>query len=218
MKKALKEVLDSFQGVDGDETLLQKEIQTLNTLFFFGGYFQVNNKKIYLTDIEFYYHEEGTGDKIKDFIMYHTNDHEKKNIDYFPLGSFNAHVSGVDFTFENKDKQYRASILIRGVKIVNDNGEITFETRPTYVYEYLLMGKPLFNDGVHIKWVDAERPINLEQIKQTYRKNVCQYDKGGNRIAYQKGLNQLPVRIGKKVYCQCMRKWRFYLNKQDDSR
>ena len=27
MKKALKEVLDSFQGVDGDETLLQKEMQ-----------------------------------------------------------------------------------------------------------------------------------------------------------------------------------------------
>lgn len=218
MRKTLKEVLDIFQGVNGDEIQLLKEIQVLNTLFFFGGYFQVNNRKIYLADIEFYYHEEGIRNKMKDFIMYHTNDHEKKIVDYFPLGSFNAHVSGVDFTFENRDKQYRASILIRGIKIVDDNGKVTFESRPTYVYEYLLMGKSLFDSGINIKWVDAELPIKLEQIKQTYRKNVCQYDEEGNRIEYQDGVNQLPVRIGRKVYCQCMRKWRFYLDKQDDNR
>ena len=221
MKNTLKGILEAFQGAHGDKKLLLEEMDKLAHHFFFGGYFQVNNRKIYLRYLDFYYHDDGEGAMIKDFILYHISDKIKdpsmKN-EYYPLGSFNAHVSGVDFTFENKDRQYRASILIRGIKVVDKDSEPIIETRPTYVYEYLLMGKPLFNDGVHIKWVDAERPINLEQIKQTYRKNVCQYDKGGNRIAYQKGLNQLPVRIGKKVYCQCMRKWRFYLNKQDDSR
>lgn len=145
--------------------------------FFFGGYFQVNNRKIYLRDIEFYYHEEGDGAKIKDYIMYHISDKIKdptmKN-EYYPLGSFNAHVSGIDFTFENKKKEYRASILIRGIKVIDKDSEPIIETRPTYVYEYLLMGNSLFDDGIHIKWIDEELPT--EPMQQGYRKNVCQYD------------------------------------------
>ena len=144
MKNTLKGILEAFQGAHGDKKLLLEEMDKLAHHFFFGGYFQVNNRKIYLRDIEFYYHEEGEGAKIKDYIMYHISDKIKdpsmKN-EYYPLGSFNAHVSGVDFTFENKDRQYRASILIRGIKVVDKDSEPIIETRPTYVYEYLLMEK-----------------------------------------------------------------------------
>ena len=134
MKNTLKGILEAFQGANGDEKLLLEEMNKLAHHFFFGGYFQINNRKIYLCDIEFYYHEEGDGAKIKDYIMYHISDKIKdptmKN-EYYPLGSFNAHVSGVDFTFENKDRQYRAAILIRGIKVIDKDSEPIIETRPT---------------------------------------------------------------------------------------
>ena len=167
MKNTLKGILEAFQGANGDEKLLLKEMNKLAHHFFFGGYFQVNNRKIYLRDIEFYYHEEGDGAKIKDYIMYHTSDKIKdptmKN-EYYSFGSFNAHVSGIDFTFENEDKKYRASILIRGIKVINKDSKPIIESRPTYVYEYLLMGNSLFDDGIHIKWIDEELPTEpMEQ-------------------------------------------------------
>lgn len=210
----LKETLNAFQGVNGNGELLLKKMQELACHFFFGGYLKVNDTKNYLCDIEFYYHEEGEKGQIKDYVMYHISDKIKapnqKN-KYYPLGSFNAHVSGVDFTFENGDKQYRASILIRGIKTVGKDGNTIIETRPTYVYEYLLMGKSLFDDGVNIKWIDEEIPI--KPIEKAYRKNVCQYDCSGNKVEYQDDSNNKPVTIGNTKYCQCTREWRFWISK-----
>ncbi|MCS3161578.1 hypothetical protein NXX71_12375 [Bacteroides faecis] len=218
MKNTLKGILEAFQGANGDEKLLLEEMNKLAHHFFFGGYFQINNRKIYLRDIEFYYHEEGDGAKIKDYIMYHISDKIKdptmKN-EYYPLGSFNAHVSGVDFTFENEDKKYRASILIRGIKVIDKDSEPIIETRPTYVYEYLLMGNSLFDDGIHIKWIDKELPI--EPIEQGYRKNVCQYDSFGNKIEYQGDANNKPVTIGKKSTVNVHVSGGFGLNRLGDN-
>ena len=59
MENTLKGILEVFQGANGNEELLLKEMNKLARHFFCGGYFQVNNRKIYLRDIEFYYHEEG---------------------------------------------------------------------------------------------------------------------------------------------------------------
>lgn len=84
--------------------------------------------------------------------------------EYYPFGSFNVYVSGVDFTFINKDKKYRASILIRGIKIVDKDSKPVIETRPTYVYEYLLMGNSLLDNGISIKWVDEE--LAVESVEQ----------------------------------------------------
>ncbi len=58
---------------------LQKQYTCIAEYVFFEGYFDVNGKrKIYPTDIEFYYHEEDA-EGLKDPIMYHTDDHEKSN-------------------------------------------------------------------------------------------------------------------------------------------
>lgn len=214
MKNTLKEILNAFQGVNGNEELLLNEFKKLACHFLFGGYFQVNDRKIYLRDIEFYYHEENERAKIKDYIMYHISDKikdSKKKNEYYPLGAFNAHVSGVDFTFENKAKQYRASILIRSVKIVDKASEPVIEARPTYVYEYLLMGKTLLGDGLIVKWIDEELPV--EPMLQKFRKNVCQYDHLGIRIEYQNDSKNKPVIIGRRKYCQCTREWRFGVGK-----
>lgn len=59
MENTLKGILEAFQGVNEDEELLLKEMNKLARHFFFGGYFQVNNRKISLRDIEFYYYKEG---------------------------------------------------------------------------------------------------------------------------------------------------------------
>ena len=94
-----------------------------------GGYFLIDKKYIIdLGSIELYYHEEEG--EIKDYIMYHTNDHPSKsrvfNLEggypYFEFGSFNLHQSGIDVTFENEDQKYRASFLIRSYRVLK-NGE-----------------------------------------------------------------------------------------------
>ena len=51
MENTLKGILEAFQGANGDEKLLLKEMNKLARHFFFGGYFQVNNRKIYLRDL-----------------------------------------------------------------------------------------------------------------------------------------------------------------------
>ena len=47
--------------------------------------------------------------ELNDSKMYHKG----KGIPYFPVLSFYPHESGVDVTFENKEKGFRASFLIR---------------------------------------------------------------------------------------------------------
>ena len=74
------------------------------------------------------------------------------------------------------------------------------------------MGNSLFDDGIHIKWIDEELPT--EPIEQGYRKNVCQYDPFGNKIEYQNDSSNKPVTIGKKKYCQCIREWRFWIKEK----
>jgi hypothetical protein len=115
------------------------------------GYFLVNNEYIIdLGAIELYYHEEnGT---IKDHIMYHTNEHLPKNYKevikykggypYFKLGSFNLHTSGVDVTFENQNKKYRASFLIRSYRVLKKENEedvkslvMPFDACSTHIFD-----------------------------------------------------------------------------------
>ena len=182
---SLYKTLDEFTGVtdikDENEKFLKLDHQFLEIAkyIFYGGYFSVNdNRRIYPEDIEFYYHEEDENG-LKDPVMYHTNDHEKKNIPYFPIGSLNFHISGVDVTFENEYKKYRASFLIRkysvfdfdrnGCRITKKN-----ETRSTYIYDDMLMNIPIFN-GINIKWVDEQVNIENQKITKSCRTNVAAY-------------------------------------------
>ena len=180
----LNSVLDSFQGVteikDEKEKLsnLSSQFEAIAKDVLLGGCFEINGvRRIYPLEIEFYYHEEGENG-LKDPVMYHTADHEGKMLDYYPLGSLNCHISGMDVTFENQEKQYRASFLIRKYRVCEyESGEWVekkeCEKRSTYIYEDMFMNIPL-SDGINVKWVNVE-PINLaEEILSKYiKQNRC---------------------------------------------
>lgn len=77
------------------------------------------------------------------------------------------------------------------------------------------MGNSLFDDGIHIKWIDEELPT--EPMQQGYRKNVCQYDPFGNRIEYQGDANNKPVTIGKRSTVNVHVNGGFGLNRLGDN-
>ena len=78
--------------------------------------------------------------------------HYGENVPYFPkAGSLHPHRSGVDVTFENEDKEYRASFLIRAYRN-GPKGEK--ETHPTYLREEMFGEASFSGKGLCIKWVD----------------------------------------------------------------
>mgnify|MGYP000003548123 FL=1 len=198
-------VLKNFQGVREEqgenEKLRNLAVQFMNVAenILLGACFEVNGvRRIYPLEIEFYYHEEGD-DGLKDPVMYHTNDHENKQLDYYPLGSLNCHVSGIDITFENEEKHYRASMLVRKYKVCDyDGGEWVAkekkecEVRSTYIYEDMFMNIPL-SDGITINWRSFKSADSLESICVKPRINVAEYKKDKNG-KYQK------VEISKDEY------------------
>ena len=214
----LLEHLKDFSRVNGNMEVLNKTIESVASHFLYGGYFAVGGKKIFLTDIEFYYHEEGGSVKIHDYIMYHIN-HKCKDGEFTPFefGSLHAHVSGIDFTFEDPAGKYRASILIRGAR---KEGEDKPETRPTYLYDYFLMHNPVFGDGFSIRWhdIDYDPEKDFVKIDSHVRKNVPQYyehdcdnGKKGERIMAKDREHDAKdeLKLGKVTYLQCPREWRY---------
>lgn len=168
----LEECLKAFEGAHGDETKLTEPFGLLARKLLYGGHFEVSSngkllRCVYLHTVEFYYHEED--DKVKDYIVYHRNKEGKDTyFPPFPVGSLNAHQSGIDITFEdwrNGDRpKYRASALIRAFKVKEGNAT-SFKTivqpkknlppdiefRSTYLYDYLFMGAPV--SDLRIQWV-----------------------------------------------------------------
>lgn len=219
----LNDILSSFNGGHfSSEDALTAEFAKLAKKLLYGGHFRVmNSKDIYLEEIEFYYHEEGDGkNKIKDPIMYHTNDHDGKTLPYFKLGRFNLHTSGVDVTFENKKEAYRASFLIRAYSI--DKGDI--EHRSTYIYDDMLyMGIPI-GEPIEIEWIEDEIDKNIEnlQLEGTWRINVPEYEKNESgeyekdekgkyikREALESHCKEDTFVYSKIRYVKCHRPWRF---------
>lgn len=233
-------ILGTFTGVtdfqkEDKENELARQFMLLAKKLLYGGYFLVNERRrIYLEDIEFYYHEEQT-DGLKDPAMYHTSDHEKRDdLPYFILGSMNCHVSGIDITFENQVKEYRASFLIRGYRVeslTNDTWTETkkYEKRATYIYEDLMMGISL-NSNLTIGWVNEKMQSENYEIGVGCRINVPAFikdengrfvkDGNGNYMKEEIGeaqYNNLPEGLQSeyfsysgKRYRKCNRPWRFY--------
>lgn len=202
----LKEALFPFQGANENESCLAEQLSCLARYFLYSGYLLINSKtKVYLRDIEFYCHEE-TG-SVKDPIVYHRNTKKNNNVKYCPLGLLNAHESGIDITFENEQKQFRASILIRGFNVIE--GEATlpaeYNRRSTHIYEALFMQSSLL-EGIHIEWIHKLiTPYQNGKIETSVRVNVCKYDESGNKITYEgSGLC-----TENKKYIQDERQWRF---------
>ncbi len=203
----LKEALSLFQGANGNETNLTEQFSHLVKYFLYSGYLLINSKtKVYLRDIEFYYHEEIGS--VKDPIMYHRNTKRNKDVKYFPLGLLNAHESGIDITFENEKKQYRASILIRGFNIIEEEATLPVEynRHSTHIYEALFMQASLL-EGIHIEWIhEPVTPYQNDRIETAVRVNVCKFDENGYKKAYKEGSGS-PTENNK--YTQDERQWRF---------
>lgn len=163
------------------------------------GHFRVVNKvegpeivrEIHPTALELYYHEEGVGG-FKDPIMYHTNDrkiadHRKKKkpeeyfiergipgLPYYPLGNENPHTSGIDITFENPAKQYRASLLIRKYEVVYESGVKMNVDNSTEIYDDMLLNGIPMNDADWVEWIDGDEEV--KEIQRGWRQNVPAYD------------------------------------------
>lgn len=225
--ESVTSIKDENDKLDG----LESQFSKIAKCVFNEGYFQINNsRRIYPTVIEFYYHEEKK-EGLKDPIMYHTSYHDKKcdnGNDYYPLGALNFHVSGVDVTFENKSKQYRASFLIREYDVYerNTNGEwiiIKSETRSTYIYEDMLMRIPVFG-GINLQWI-SEHSLTDYVYGMDVRKNVASYhlvEEPGKPDKYEKDsisdaeYQNLPEEQQKYYftysghkYKKCTRKWSY---------
>lgn len=165
------------------------------------GYFLVNNKYIIdLGAIELYYHEEEGS--IKDYAMYHIPERyqspetkvfqlEKEannELPYFKFGSFNLHQFGVDVTFENPEKKYRASFLIRSYRVLKV--EDVANGYPSYVttdFDHNM--SHIFDDMFYagsstpITWVKFSKGVTIEQSS---RKNLKKTDFIDNSIVKSK--------------------------------
>ena len=227
-KNTLYEALAGFNGVtniklDSEKrVILSKQFSELATKIFNTGYFEVNGcRRIYPTVIEFYYHEEVEGGLL-DPIMYHTNLNNKEQVDYYPFGSFNFHVSGLDVTFEKKD-EYRASFLIREYDVYSLKNGVWLkdksECRSTYIYEDMLMGLSVF-DGISICWV-TEKSVCEYSVTTTERKNVASYHKENDKYIKDEISNDeykklsdsekaLYFSYSGKKYKKCTRQWSYH--------
>ena len=194
MMNKLIEVLNRFKGAIDTEKPLEKQFEEIATYLLTGGYLLCNNKyRLYITSVEFYYHEEvESAGRIEDPIMYHRNKrnhyiNDFEELEYFPVGTFYPHESGVDITFECPGK-YRASALIREFYITRaDNPneyhnwkyyspksgwgkERSIDIRPSYVYEWLFNGLEMGKSTFY--WVDeANHSVKVNPNPQK-RKNV----------------------------------------------
>lgn len=218
----MEKILSIFTGVteEKDEQAkmnkLYDQFCKMSKELLYGGYFLIEeNKRLYLDDIEFYYHEELPGG-LKDPIMYHTNDNEgkKKPLPYFEMGRLNLHTSGVDVTFENEEKHYRASFLIRGFHVGNED----YDPHSTHIYnEMLYMGLPL-GKPIEIVWVSEAQDYKDNYIPIGIpRQNVAEYKYQNGKYTKiectEKDFDpKLYYRSSGKIFKQCQRKWRFRRN------
>lgn len=180
----------------------------------YGGHFHVectNNGgsgyDIKLNKIELYYHDENEGGHI-DPIMYHTNLHTPyylkdrgiKTYPYYALGALNLHTSGIDVSFENEAKQYRASFLIRDFTVYDaEDGKVISKVMAdpysTHAFDWF------FPNGIcevtmkQITWIEDMPDKKAEKcsIGQDVRQNVPLYDEHNKKIPET----------------QCQKKWQF---------
>lgn len=119
-----------------------------------GGHFEINDgTKIFPLEIEFYYFNEDVHapKELNDSKMYHKG----KTIPYFPILSFYPHESGVDVTFENKEKSFRASFLIRRYEYQYiDPEEKGMTDNPRHLWEDMFGYHTMNGGGINIRWVD----------------------------------------------------------------
>ena len=171
-------------GIIWNEVEVGKCFYPCAEVFLCNGYFLLNDEYVLdLGSIELYYHEEYDGG-IKDHAMYHTNErlpqsykdklkkyspeklpyfykviYEHSGYPYFKIGSFNLHQSGVDITFENEEKGYRASFLIRAYRMQKkddfNNENILYDPCSSHLYDDMYnAGLLSIGNNSTIVWVE----------------------------------------------------------------
>ncbi len=160
MESKLYKTLKAFKGAKGDEKNLFAEFENIANAAFFSGYFLVNGGtmdvyKLKLTCVEFYYHEDEGNIKDKSKYL------KGKDEFGYALGAICPNPSGIDVLFDDPDKKYHASFLIRGYKALvpgeNDwenNGKKKDWSPHDFWYDFF-GGADMLNTGkFSIEWVD----------------------------------------------------------------
>lgn len=220
-KHTLMECLKEFDGAYGNTEeqklkSLEKPFEMLAKKMIYGGFIKVREEyAIFIHTLEFYYHEEINHDgiQIKDEIVYHRNDKFKdRQVPYFPLMTLQSHWSGFDITFENPEKHYRASALIRKyavydiqakkfVRLDTSGGRVNYilqdepryDGRSTYL-QFYLNGFPIDGTNSKIKWIPFNNPYD-GKVENKPRQNAhdhnwayCSDDIKGFLIEMIKGV------------------------------
>ena len=212
--------LREFQQERESQIKLEESFEKLARYLLYGGYFYCSKQyNLYITSVEFYYHEEDG--EIKDPIVYHRNKKKwnkktqevvRETKPYFEIGTLNLHMSGIDITFEKKDK-YRASALIRAFKIYNKIEKVWLDEddRSTYVYEYLFDGLNVDKSLTQLNWIEDKQPMP-ESLLFDARKNVLQF-LDSEAEAQKEGLDVEKLKVYDYEYYRtakpCERKWRY---------
>lgn len=122
ISKSLYNCLSGFNGAKGSTSAekhasLNASFELLAKKIIYGGFIKVRNEyAIFISNVEFYYHEEKgvAGERVLDKIVYHRNGKfVDREVPYFPMMTLHSHWSGFDIAFEKKSGHYRASALIR---------------------------------------------------------------------------------------------------------
>lgn len=141
ISEPLRICLSKFTGAVGKtrearEKSLLDPFETIARKMIYGGYLRVRNDyAIFISTVEFYYHEEVGPEnmKVEDKIVYHRNGRFLQQlpdgsfatliVPYFPLMRIHSHWSGFDITFESSTGSYRASALIREYAVYDLNAK-----------------------------------------------------------------------------------------------
>jgi hypothetical protein len=178
MNKLIEQLLEFQDSRRNKGVGLEKLFEKLAKYLLYGGHFHCSERyDLYITSVEFYYHEEiGDNDKrIVDPIMYHRNVKDKPVVPYLNVGTLYPHWSGVDITFEDDILQYRASALIRSYRIVQlkpERLELKESDLSTYVYDYLFDGLSVDKKETAINWIDDKVILSNCKVNAYKRKNV----------------------------------------------
>lgn len=178
MNKLIEQLLEFQDSRRNKGVGLEKLFEKLAKYLLYGGHFHCCERyDLYITSVEFYYHEEiGDNDKrIVDPIMYHRNVKDKPVVPYLTVGTLYPHWSGVDITFEDDILQYRASALIRSYRIVQlkpERLELKESDLSTYVYDYLFDGLSVDKKETAINWIDDKVILSNCKVNAYKRKNV----------------------------------------------
>jgi hypothetical protein len=192
----LYQALKNFKGVNGVEADLPKEFKKVANAAFYSGRFCINRGTkdefyIELTRIEFYYHEDD-GD-VKDKAKYLRGDNEFN----YPIGAIIPHSSGLDVLFDDVDKKFHASFLIRGYRTIEksedpelEEEKVSYENKdekhPYWKAQdlwYDLMGQSNMLKYGHfcIEWIDNGAPYDVNKQLPTMERVRSQKPFGDGR-------------------------------------